>query len=111
MVRSDGRRLGSVTLRAFDQSRYSVESAFDQHSRSASSSLNVGIFLSAFIDSLLARKVQLSGAPFLDRNDCTAPIGATDNSRWEARRSRAHPPVKQASSRRSAPEGRQSFSA
>src|SRR5258708_6822341 len=38
---------------ALDQSMYSVESAFAQNSRSASSSLNVGIFFRGFIRSPL----------------------------------------------------------
>src|SRR5437764_2197953 len=55
MVLSVGWKFGNMILLAWDQSMYSVESAFAQNSRSASSSLNVGIFFRGFIGSPLPR--------------------------------------------------------
>src|ERR1019366_3192635 len=48
IVAVDGLRFGKTTRFAFDQSKYSVESAVDQNSRSASSERKTGISLTRF---------------------------------------------------------------
>src|SRR5674476_1177605 len=48
IVAVDGLRFGKTTRFAFDQSKYSVESAVDQNARSSSSERKTGISLTRF---------------------------------------------------------------